>query len=130
MPSFVPDSATGVDRSVGGLGMRDTINSGSQLSSLQLNKRVKVEVKKESDETIEVFVKQFTTEVAEENEDQCTILAGEDNSVPVVKIIPLPPLSGTDTLKQDMQEPPNVTTDHLLYEGMLLSAIQNNVLLN
>ncbi|KAG8221266.1 hypothetical protein J3R82DRAFT_1430 [Butyriboletus roseoflavus] len=45
-PSFVSDSAlakTGTDGSVGGLGTRDTINSGPQLSGLQINKRVKAE---------------------------------------------------------------------------------------
>ncbi|RDX50771.1 hypothetical protein OH76DRAFT_1555561 [Lentinus brumalis] len=43
---YVPPSAaatTGADGSVGGLGTRDTINSGPQASGLQFRKRVKVE---------------------------------------------------------------------------------------
>ena len=84
VPSFVPHSAlaaTGADGDVGGLGTRDTINSGPQLSGLQFNKKVKVEVKKGGDGTMEeVSVEQSTTEVVEENEDQRAlraILAGK-----------------------------------------------------
>ena len=128
VPSFVPDSAlaaTGADGSVGGLGTRDTINSGPQISGLQFNKRVKVEVKKGGDETMEeVSVEQSTTEVVEESEDQRAlraILAGEDDSVPVVEIIPVPPLSEADALKQDVQELPDVATAQD-YERVPISA--------
>ncbi|TFY54671.1 hypothetical protein EVJ58_g8719 [Rhodofomes roseus] len=42
---YVPPQSTvaGADGSVGGLGMRDAINTGSQLSGLQVIKRVTVE---------------------------------------------------------------------------------------
>ncbi|KAG8214330.1 DExH-box splicing factor binding site-domain-containing protein [Butyriboletus roseoflavus] len=119
-PSFVPDSAlaaTGADGSVGGLGTRDSINSGPQLSGLQINKRVKVEAEEDGAAMVEtvsaVSVDHSTAKVVEETEDQRAlraILAGEDESAPAVDIIPVPPLSETDALKQDVQELPDVAT--------------------
>ena len=117
-PSFIPVSAltaTGADGSVGGLGTKDTINSGPQLSGIQFNKKVKIEVEQDA-ATMEVVstlsVDESTTK-AEETEDQKAlraILAGEDDSASVVEIIPVPPLSETDALKQDVQDLPDVAT--------------------
>ncbi|KAI6044715.1 DExH-box splicing factor binding site-domain-containing protein [Pisolithus marmoratus] len=65
---FVPDSAratTGADGSVGGLGTRDTINSGPQLVGLQVNKRVKVGLSEgvvEQTETMTTTVMECTHE--------------------------------------------------------------------
>lgn len=119
-PSFVPDSAlatTGADGSVGGLGTRDSINSGPQLSGLQINKRVKLEVEEDDAVMVEavstVSVDQSIAEVVEETDDQRAlraILAGEDETASVVEIIPVPPLSEADALKQDVQELPDVAT--------------------
>ncbi|KAG9314803.1 DExH-box splicing factor binding site-domain-containing protein [Chiua virens] len=112
-PSFVPDSAvaaTGADGSVGGLGTRDTINSGPQLSGLQINNRVKVEAEEDGTAEMESTT---TVEPIEETEDQRAlraILAGEDESTSAVDIIPVPPLSESDALKQDVEELPDVAT--------------------
>ncbi|KAF8557085.1 hypothetical protein OG21DRAFT_1601850 [Imleria badia] len=129
-PSFVPVSAlatTGADGSVGGLGTRDSINSGPQLSGLQINKRVKVEVEENGAAMMEVVstlsVDQSTDKV-EETEDQKAlraILAGEDDSAPVIEIIPVPPLSEADALKQDVQDLPDVATAND-YERVPISA--------
>ncbi|KAG2140799.1 hypothetical protein BD769DRAFT_1772928 [Suillus cothurnatus] len=63
---FIPDLArasTGADGSIGGLGTRDTINSGPQLSGIQFgNKRVKVDTSTtstdgETNMTVEEHVK-------------------------------------------------------------------------
>ncbi|KAF7976517.1 hypothetical protein HWV62_6333 [Athelia sp. TMB] len=46
VPAYVPPSAaaqTGADGSVGGLGTRDAINSGPQLSGIQMRKKIKLE---------------------------------------------------------------------------------------
>ncbi|KAF8434136.1 DExH-box splicing factor binding site-domain-containing protein [Boletus edulis BED1] len=127
-PAFIPDSAlpaTGADGSVGGLGTRGTINSGPQLSGLQIKKRVKLEdgaaiMEVES----AVSVDRSAAEVVEETEDQKAlraILAGEDETAPVIDSIPVPPLSEADALKQDVQELPDVaTTDD--YERVPISA--------
>ncbi|KIK92095.1 hypothetical protein PAXRUDRAFT_148067 [Paxillus rubicundulus Ve08.2h10] len=108
-PSFVPDSAraaTGTDGSVGSLGTKDTINSGPQLSGLQIKKRVKVEV----ESTATPPADQGKMEAVEETEDQRAlraILAGDDNSSDTLAI---PVLSEVDALKQDVEELPNVAT--------------------
>ncbi|KAJ7287342.1 DExH-box splicing factor binding site-domain-containing protein [Mycena rebaudengoi] len=113
---FVPESAkatTGKDGSVGGLGVRDTINSGPLLSGLQ----VRSKVKKEEDDAIEVEEQQAAEMVVdvkeeEETEDQRAlraILAGDETTEAVVNIIP-PPVSETDAYKQDVDELPDVAT--------------------
>ncbi|CAA7259166.1 unnamed protein product [Cyclocybe aegerita] len=115
---YVPTSAaapTGADGSVGGLGTRDTINSGPVLSGLQLKKKL---VKTEEDDT----VMQEATEdvemqaVEEETEDQKALRAilaaasGETQQEgPVIDIIPTP-ISEADALKQDVDELPDVAT--------------------
>ncbi|KAL0562422.1 DNA primase large subunit Spp2, partial [Marasmius crinis-equi] len=55
---FLPDSAragqTGADGSVGGLGTRERIGDGAQLSGLQVRKKEVVQVKEEDEGTTEV----------------------------------------------------------------------------
>ncbi|KAF8837716.1 hypothetical protein BDN67DRAFT_972567 [Paxillus ammoniavirescens] len=120
-PSFVPDSAlaaTGTDGSVGGLGTKDTINSGPQLSGLQVKKRIKVEVDQETvstqgtQSTTAISAEQVKIDTVDETEDQKAlraILAGDgDSSAHTVDIIPV--LSEVDALKQDVEELPDVAT--------------------
>lgn len=114
---YVPPSAaaaTGADGSVGGLGTKDTINSGPVLSGLQVKQRV-ISVTQNED-----FVEE-TTEVAmqvveEETEDQKALRAilaeasGENQDEgPILDIIP-PPISETDALKQDVEDLPDAAT--------------------
>ena len=117
---YLPPSAaaqTGADGSVGGLGTRDTINSGPQLSGLQqVRKKVKTE-----DDTMEVEEEVTAVTVVEgntkqeETEDQKAIRAlissaenGDDNDGPRVDIIPAP--SEDDAYRQDVQELPDSAT--------------------
>ncbi|KAI5986201.1 DExH-box splicing factor binding site-domain-containing protein [Pisolithus albus] len=122
-PIFVPDSAratTGADGSVGGLGTRDTINSGPQLVGLQVNKRVKVGLGQDvigRTETTTTTVIESTQEQSmevEETEDQRAIralLAGEDGSSVDIDAIPTPPLTETDALRQDVDALPDCATE-------------------
>ncbi|KAJ7124999.1 DExH-box splicing factor binding site-domain-containing protein [Mycena epipterygia] len=114
---FVPESAkaaTGKDGSVGGLGVKDTINSGPLLSGLQ----VRAKVKKEEDDDAEAIEEQETEMVEvkaeEETEDQRAlraILAGADGleNESMIDIIPTP-MTETDAYKQDVDELPDVAT--------------------
>ena len=116
---YVPASAkaeTGKDGSVGGLGTRDSINSGPVLSGLQ----VKKQEGRDSDEHLdhEMTEDLETTDVKmedEETEDQKALRAilaetnGVEHDGPVVDIIPTP-ISETDALKQDVDELPDVAT--------------------
>ncbi|KAI6027361.1 DExH-box splicing factor binding site-domain-containing protein [Pisolithus microcarpus] len=120
---FVPDSAratTGADGSVGGLGTRDTINSGPQLIGLQVNKRVEVGLSQDvvgRTETTTTTVVESTHEQSmevEETEDQRAIralLAGEDGSSVDIDAIPTPPLTETDALRQDVDALPDCATE-------------------
>lgn len=106
---YVPPSAaatTGADGSVGGLGTRDTINSGPQAIGLQIRKKVKVE---EDEMEIEETVIATETEKEEvETEDQKALralLSGTDSQQgPKVEIIPA--VSEDDAYLQDVQELP------------------------
>ncbi|KAK7057466.1 Pre-mRNA-splicing factor spp2 [Favolaschia claudopus] len=118
---FVPQSAkaaTGTDGSVGGLGTRDTINSGPVLSGLQV--RVKQEKQEEEQDDAEVVQTEEVEMVdvkaeEEETEDQKAlraILAAADglgNSNSVLNIIPTP-MSEADAYKQDVDELPDAAT--------------------
>lgn len=118
---YVPASAkaqTGTDGSVGGLGTKDTINSGPQLSGIQIKeKRLKVETDEDKMQvTDEEIVKEEVKE-EEETEDQKAmraILAGTNGQVhdgPIVDvIIPQGPISETDAYRQDVQEFPDEAT--------------------
>ncbi|KIY54012.1 hypothetical protein FISHEDRAFT_32208 [Fistulina hepatica ATCC 64428] len=113
---FVPKSAqarTGADGSVGGLGTRDTVNSGPQLAGLQVKtKKVIQEVSAkvhDGDDAMEVV-----TQVEEETEDQRALralLAGSDGQEdgPVVDVIPVN-VSEADAFKQDIEELPDSST--------------------
>jgi len=113
---YVPPSATagtGVDGSVGGLGTKDTINSGPVLSGLQIKQRlVSVTQHEDVEETTEVAMQV----VEQETEDQKALRAilaeasGETQQEgPILDIIP-PPMSETDALKQDVEELPDAAT--------------------
>jgi hypothetical protein len=114
---YVPPSAaavTGADGSVGGLGTKDTINSGPILSGLQIKNRVASVAQHEDivEETTEVAMQV----VEEETEDQKALRAilaeatGEtQHEGPILDIIPTP-ISETDALKQDVEELPDVAT--------------------
>ncbi|KAI6128742.1 DExH-box splicing factor binding site-domain-containing protein [Pisolithus thermaeus] len=122
-PIFVPDSAratTGADGSVGGLGTKDTINSGPQLVGLQVNKKVKVGLSQDvvgQTETMTTTVVESTHEESmevEETEDQRAIralLAGEDGSSVDIDAIPTPALTETDALRQDVDALPECATE-------------------
>ncbi|OJA07916.1 hypothetical protein AZE42_03685 [Rhizopogon vesiculosus] len=116
---FIPDSAkvsTGADGSIGGLGTRDTINSGPQLSGLQQVSRFQTTIKSQStttDEEIEMKVEEHVkVEVEEETEDQKALralLAGDPDLAPQIDSIPVPP-SETDALQQDVAALPDVAS--------------------
>lgn len=120
---YVPPSSaatTGADGSVGGLGTRDTINSGPQLTGLQVKKRVKLEdgsmaeVEVEESARVEETVKVEDVQKEEETEDQRAlraILAGTDESMgeaPFVEIIPA--VTEDDAYQQDVAELPDSST--------------------
>jgi hypothetical protein len=115
---YVPASAkavTGADGSVGGLGTKDTINSGPQLSGIQIKeKRPKAELEEDDMEVTEHVIK--AEEKEKETEDQKAmraILAGANGVVqngPIVDVIPLGPISETDAYRQDVQEFPDEAT--------------------
>ncbi|PCH35332.1 hypothetical protein WOLCODRAFT_139859 [Wolfiporia cocos MD-104 SS10] len=122
---YVPPSAaaeTGADGSVGGLGTRDSINSGPQLVGLQVHKRVKLEGDS-SDAVISEGAAVEADAVAadvkeeEETEDQKAlraILASANSddpmglSAPAIAAIPTP--SEDDAYKQDVEELPESAT--------------------
>lgn len=115
---YVPASAkaeTGADGSVGGLGTRDSINSGPQKEGIQVKKKVKLEdtemhaVKTEENDCAE------ESEVKAETEDQLAlraILASTDPSSSAYDstLTIGPPISETDAYKQDVQEFPEEAT--------------------
>jgi len=118
---YVPDSAkaqvTGKDGSVGGLGTRDSINSGPVLSGLQVRKKETVVKKEEDVEMTEVSVTEtedVKMEKVELTEDELALralLAGNDGegSGPQIDIIPTP-ASEADAYKQDVDELPESAT--------------------
>ncbi|KAJ7232784.1 DExH-box splicing factor binding site-domain-containing protein [Mycena haematopus] len=113
---FVPESAqaaTGKDGSVGGLGTRDTINSGPVLSGLQ----VKVKKEEEVSEAVEAQEVEMVDakKEEEETEDQRALRAilaaaeGLEDPHSVIDIIPTP-MSEADAYKQDVDELPDAAT--------------------
>lgn len=119
---YVPpagQAGTGADGSVGGLGTRDTINSGPQVKGLQLRKRPRLDTE---DMAVEPEPSDVTTEERpEESEDQRAIralLAGTDgddgHEGPIVDTIPLTNGASArrgptedDAFKQDVDELPS-----------------------
>ncbi|KAG2153470.1 DExH-box splicing factor binding site-domain-containing protein [Suillus bovinus] len=115
---FVPDSAkasTGADGSVGGLGTRDTINSGPQLSGIQFGKKEpKVDssttsTDEEKNMTVEENGKEDIVEETEDHKALRALLAGDMDSAPQIDSIPVPP-SETDALQQDVADLPEAAT--------------------
>ena len=113
---YVPASAqarTGQDGSVGGLGTKDTINSGPVLAGLQVKKKeASIEIEEEQHVGTEAL--QVTMKV-EETEDQRALRAilaaaeGTETDDTVIRTIP-PPVSEAEALKQDVEELPDVAT--------------------
>ncbi|KAF7315242.1 G-patch domain-containing protein [Mycena indigotica] len=117
---FVPESAkatTGQDGSVGGLGTRDTINSGPARSGIYVKTKTQetegATTVEQEEEVDMVDVKEEVVE--EETEDQKALRAilSEANGVgpnatPIADIIPS--ISEADALKQDVEELPDVAS--------------------
>ncbi|KAJ3880052.1 DExH-box splicing factor binding site-domain-containing protein [Lentinula edodes] len=113
---YVPESAraqtVGSDGSVGGLGTRDSINSGPVVSGLQYTKKEMDSEKREQDVVmVEVAGEDIPkAEEEEDSEDKAALralLAGADgeDSGPRIDIIPTP-ISEKDAYKQDVEELP------------------------
>ncbi|KAJ3810229.1 DExH-box splicing factor binding site-domain-containing protein [Lentinula aff. lateritia] len=112
---YVPESAraqtVGSDGSVGGLGTRDSINSGPVVSGLQYTKKEMDSVKREQDVVmVEVAGEDISQAEEEDSEDKAALralLAGADgeDSGPRIDIIPTP-ISEKDAYKQDVEELP------------------------
>ena len=118
---YVPPSAaatTGADGSVGGLGTRDTINSGPQASGLQVRKRVKLEEEEDfSMPDVEAVPPPPVEEVKEETEDQKALRAilasaasGDDAAIDGPHIDIIPAVTEDDAYKQDVVELPDSAT--------------------
>jgi hypothetical protein len=115
---YVPASATatkGKDGSVGGLGTRDTINSGPQLEGIQVRgKRVTVGKESVMEEEVKVEENEEGEEETEDQKAMRVILASADGTLyqddPIVTLIPPRPISETDAYRQDVQEFPDEAT--------------------
>jgi len=119
---YVPpggEAGTGVDGSVGGLGTRDTINSGPQVEGLQIRKRARVDAME--DAPIEPEPPVTREDQPEETEDQHAIRAlladaeeGDGPEGPAVDIIPISSArrgpTEDDAFKQDLDELPDEAT--------------------
>ncbi|EIW55089.1 uncharacterized protein TRAVEDRAFT_74053 [Trametes versicolor FP-101664 SS1] len=112
---YVPPGATavtGADGSVGGLGTRDTINSGPVLTGLQMKKRLKVDdAEDEPMPAADAPAQAEEVKKEEETDDQRALRAilasaasGGDIEGPQIEIIPPP--SEDDVYKQDVEELP------------------------
>jgi hypothetical protein len=95
----VPASAkalTGADGTVGGLGTKDTINSGPQLSGIQITqKKAKLEEEDKMEEVTEEIVKLEEEDETEDQKAMRAILAGTNGQVqdgPIIDIIPQRPI--------------------------------------
>ncbi|EIN13567.1 hypothetical protein PUNSTDRAFT_79197 [Punctularia strigosozonata HHB-11173 SS5] len=122
--SFVPESGkvgTGADGSVGGLGTRDSINSGPQRSGLQLKaKRARLqgtETPQEDAKTEEKMEEELTDEQKAIKALIDSAVKGEDAGGPIIDTIPSAsnrwqPVAVTEAeaYKQDVEELPDVAT--------------------
>ncbi|TFK23700.1 hypothetical protein FA15DRAFT_620507, partial [Coprinopsis marcescibilis] len=114
---YVPESAkvqTGADGSVGGLGTKETINTGPVLVGLQVKKREQFEAQiDDEDVTMAEEVQEET--VVEETDEQKALRAliaeanGETQDELDIPAIPMP-VSEADALKQDVEELPDVAS--------------------
>ncbi|KAI0261367.1 DExH-box splicing factor binding site-domain-containing protein [Gloeopeniophorella convolvens] len=112
---------TGADGSVGGLGIRDVINSGPQVEGLQVRKRARIEV---DEEAAVVHDAPTPEDPPEETEDQRAMRAlladaegGDGPDGPTIDIIPMASDGSgrrapteDDAFKQDVDELPDVST--------------------
>ncbi len=110
---YVPASGQariGADGSVGGLGTKDSINSGPVLSGLQMRKKV-VKVEQDVGQEMEAQMEDVTMEETEDQKALRAILAGDTEGIdgPQVDIIPTP-VSEDDAYKQDIDELPDPAT--------------------
>ncbi|KAJ2916325.1 hypothetical protein MD484_g4106, partial [Candolleomyces efflorescens] len=113
---FVPDAGkagTGADGSVGGLGTRDSINSGPVLSGLHVRKRERVVEVATLDGDI-VMEEQAEDQVEETDEQKAlrAILAeanGTQDDSTAIAVIP-PPVSEEEAFQQDIVELPESAT--------------------
>ncbi|PBK74425.1 hypothetical protein ARMSODRAFT_930062 [Armillaria solidipes] len=110
---YVPASGqarTGADGSVGGMGTRDSINSGPVLSGLQMRKKM-IKVEQDVGQEMEVQMEDVTMEETEDQKALRAILAGDTEGIdgPQVDIIPTP-VSEDDAYKQDIDELPDPAT--------------------
>ena len=109
---FPSAPVTGKDGSVGGLGTKDTINSGPVLSGLQVRQKAIPVVKGVN---IVEDAQDVKMEIEEETEDQKALRAilaetnGETHDGLIIDIIPNP-ISEADALKQDVDELPDAAT--------------------
>lgn len=110
-------SSTGEDGSVGGLGVRDKLNSGPSLSGLQI-KRESSPVIKQDVHIKQEYLKAETNSLAvkkEEGEEERAIQAillgvnGVSQDESVIDTIPLP-ISEAEAYKQDVEELPESST--------------------
>jgi len=121
---YVPpggEAGTGVDGSVGGLGTRDTVNSGPQMEGLQMRKRARVDTME--DPPIEPEPPVTEEDQPEETEDQHAIRAiladAEGGDGPEGAMVDIIPISSArrgptedDAFKQDLDELPDEATLH------------------
>lgn len=124
---YVPSGSsvgTGADGSVGGLGTRDTINSGPVLTGLQVKKRAKVEDSEDvpmppASAAPASAAQNDSEEVKkeEETDDQRALRAilasaasGGDGGIDGPQIELIPPPSEDDAYKQDVEELPESAT--------------------
>ncbi|KAI0754431.1 DExH-box splicing factor binding site-domain-containing protein, partial [Daedaleopsis nitida] len=120
---YVPPSAaaaTGADGSVGGLGTRDSINSGPQLSGLQVKKRVKLEDGEDvsmPDADVAHEDANATESKVEETDDQkalrailASAAAGDDAGIDGPHIDVIPAVTEDDAYRQDVGELPEPAT--------------------
>ena len=110
----IPSAAavTGKDGSVGGLGTKDTINSGPVLSGLQVKKKAIISVVEEVNIVEDAQDVKMEIEETEDQKALRAILAeanGETQDSLVIDIIPTP-ISEADAFKQDVDELPNAAT--------------------
>lgn len=117
---YVPPSAaaaTGADGSVGGLGTRDTINSGPQASGLQIRKRAKLEDADMDTPMSDADTASTAAEATpkpEETEDDkalrailASAAAGGDGGLDGPQIDAIPAPSEDDAYRQDVEELPD-----------------------
>ena len=110
----IPSAAavTGKDGSVGGLGTKDTINSGPVLSGLQVKQKPIISVVEEVNIVEDAQDVKMEVEETEDQKALRAILAeanGETHDNLVIDIIPTP-ISEADALKQDVDELPDAAS--------------------